>query len=489
MEMKRTNFLGALLAAYAFFLAAPAAYAGAGDYLAADWQYQSNNYINKVSVADLNGDGVNEVIASSRDGIIYDLGKKVSGHVNWQTAVGGDIKDYKIVDYHKDGKKEVLACSDKTGVPVRLLDWQGLNEGSTIDFDQRVYAIDAGDVDGDGANDVVLGAANHVVYVLRSKEMPPLWEYESKGGVQYVKADDIDSDARMDVVALSSWNVNEDKYAVAYALDDLGKPKWSYDIAGGVPPTSSEPADVADINGDGKKETIVGGFKGVTALDSAGQVMWQFPTEKQVNVVYASDPQGNGKAVIYVGATPYVYALGGGGTLLWKFPVNTTVLSLYAADIDSDGKTEVLAGAIGYIHVLREDGAPVFSWFYKDVQGISGLAGKNIEVRSVSSGDVDGDGLSEVVAGFGWAEGRGGLNYYAGLVEVFKVNREVDTPTTAAEETRMQTTTRQATTRPQATTTSSTLPEEPNQTSSTRAERETGADGNSLGLFLLVGLG
>ena len=486
--MKRIKILGGLLAVYAFFLVVSAAYAESGDYLVPDWQYQANNYINKVSVADLNGDGVNEIIASSRDGMIYDLGKKVSGHVNWQTVVGGNIKDYLIVDYNKDGKKEVLACSDKTGVSVRLLDWQGLNDGSTIDFDQRVYAIDSGDVDGDGVDNIIIGAANHNVYVLKSNEMPPLWEYDSKGPVQYVKAGDIDSDSKTEVVGVSVWSVNEENLAEVYAIDNAGKAKWTYSVVGGIQLTSNGPADVADINGDGKKEIIVGGYKGVTALDSGGRVLWQFPTEKLVNVVYASDPQNTGKAMIYVGATPYVYALNGDGTLRWKFAVNTTVLSLYAADIDSDGKIEVLVGAIKYIHVLREDATPIISWFYKDVQGTSNLAGKNLEAHSISAGDIDGDGAIEVVAGFGWTEGRAGLNEYSGLIQVFKVNKEAAATSTTAAETRAQTTTLKATTQPPATTTT-TQPQEP-QTTSTQAEQQNaGQNGNALGLILLFVLG
>lgn len=489
--MKRINILRGLLIAYAFFLVVSAAYAESNDYLVPDWQYQANNYINKVSVADLNGDGVNEIIASTRDGMIYDLGKKVSGHVNWQTSVGGNIRDYKIVDYDKNGKKEVLACSDKTGVSVRLLDWQGLNDGSTVDFDQRVYAIDAADVDGDGAVDIIIGAANHDVYALNSNEMPPLWEYDSNGSVQYVKAEDIDADSKMEVVGVSVWNVNEDNFAEVYAIDNTGKAKWTYDVDGGIPLTSNGPVDVADINGDGKKEIIIGGYKGVTALDSGGRVLWQFPTEKLVNVVYASDPQNTSKAVIYVGATPYIYALNGDGTLKWEFPVNTTVLSLYAADIDSDGRIEVIAGAIGYIHVLREDGTPIVSWFYQDVGDTSSLAGKNLEAHSVSAGDIDGDGAIEVVAGFGWTESRIGLNSYSGLVQVFKVNKEAAaTPTTAAEETRAQTTTLKATTQPPATTIETTQPQEP-QTSSTQAESQSGAgqNGNPQGMTILFVLG
>jgi len=133
-----------------------------------------------VEVADLDGDGVNEVLASSRDGIMYDLVNSVSGYVKWQTITNGNIKQFIIIDFDKDGKQDVLLGIDRLGVSVRLLNWQGLNIGSTMDFEERVYAIDAADVDGDGVNDIVLGGLNRKVSVLKSRAMPLYWEYESK---------------------------------------------------------------------------------------------------------------------------------------------------------------------------------------------------------------------------------------------------------------------------------------------------------------------
>jgi WD40 repeat protein len=486
MKMKRMEVFKGLLAVCAF-LALSAAYAQSNDYLTPDWQYKANDYITKVDITDLNGDGVAEIIASSRDGIVYDLGAKTSGYVNWQTIVGGNIKDFKILDFEKDGKKEVLAGSDKTGVPVRLLTWQGLNLGSTIDFEQRVYAIDAADVDGDGANDIIIGGADHRVYVLKSRAMPALWQYESKGAVQYVKAADIDGDSKTEVVGVSTWRMNEDDMAQVYALDNAGKLRWSYEVPEGIFSSSTGPAAVFDINGDGKKEILIGGKKGLTALDSGGSVLWNYITEKQVNVVYVPEA-GNG---IYLGATPYVYSLDGAGKLVWKYSVNTTVFSLNAVDMNSDGTDEILVGALKYIHVLSKDSTPIVSWFYNDVNAASNLAGKNFETRSITAGDINGDGVKEVVAGFGWTEGKGGQNTVTGLVQVFKVNNGAvvtRAPTTAPpEETRTRTTTQAATTKPVVTQkTTTTRPEEIESTTSTEAGAQKPASGDNTMMILAV---
>jgi len=180
MKMKMKNPASTWIILLSAFLAASFAYAQSGEFLQPVWEYRSNDYINRVEVADLDGDGVNEVLASSRDGIMYDLVNSVSGYVKWQTITNGNIKQFIIIDFDKDGKQDVLLGIDRLGVSVRLLNWQGLNIGSTMDFEERVYAIDAADVDGDGVNDIVLGGLNRKVSVLKSRAMPLYWEYESK---------------------------------------------------------------------------------------------------------------------------------------------------------------------------------------------------------------------------------------------------------------------------------------------------------------------
>lgn len=479
------------MAVCALFIAGCMACAQTSGYLEPSWEYRANDYINKVEIADLNGDGVNEILASSRDGILYDLGHKVSGHVNWQTIVGGNIRDFQILDYDKDGNTEVLVGSDKIGVSVRLLDWQGLNHGSTVDFEERVYAIDAADVDGDGVNDLVLGGLNRKVSVIKSQVLPPLWEYESLGAVQYINAGDLDGDSKTEIVAVSSWSLNEDDLAQLYVLNNAGKLLWAYDIPGGIPSTSNSPAAVADLNGDGNKEIIVGGVKGVTVLDFAGTVLWSYNTEKQVNVVYVP---GSGSQ-IFLGATPYVYSLDGAGKLIWKYPVNTTVLSINVADINSDGRIEVLVGANNYIHILSEDATPILSWFNNDMNAISSLKGKNFQTRSLTAGDVDGDGAMEIVAGFGWTEGKAAQNYNSGLVEVFNVNSgalvtTLAPSTTKVQETGGRTTTQAATTKPAATRAPTTTePGMLDDTTLTEVEEKPSGGNNTLLILGIVAVG
>jgi len=477
-----TGLLGILLAV--LFLCSINAYAQeVNGFLTTDWEYKPNTFINKIYVDDLNGDGVYEVIASSRDGVVYDLLKKKIGHTNWQYVLKGDVKALKIMDFDGDGKKEVLVGTDKMGLSVRLIDWQGGNKGgSTIEYDSAVYDLDAADIDGDGKKDIIIGAQGKSVDVLQSGEKK-LWEYATNGPVYYVHGSDIDVDGKNEVVAASRWNENEEDYAEVYAIDSKGKNKWTYGVTGGIFLAAVSPVAVYDINGDGKEEVLVGSkTHGLDVLGPDGALLWNYRTEKLVNVVYVSTDKDS--PVILLGATPYVYALDGSGALLWRYPVATTVFAINTADLDSDDSPEVLLGANQYVHVLSADGKKIYSLKYDG------------DARSIAAGDVNGDGGNEVAAGFGWAEARLDANYFFGNIAVYTVNKDY-TATVSTEQEKPQektsTTTRTKTssTNKASTTTASagTTVTVKKEETSTTTPTEEGKQNNGQTMVLIAGLG
>lgn len=408
------------------------------EYLIEDWGYTPNDFVNFVYSSDLNNNGVQEVIVGSRDGIIYNLGKKAKyGHKNWETNVGGEVKALKVVNIDDDSNKEILVGVDKVMHGVRILDYQGLDKGSTIDIiKSRVYDLYPEDIDKDGKKEIVIGSVDKKVYVLKG-QYKIMWEYTTNGPVHYVYAADLDSNGDVEIVAMSKWKEVDETKAEIYVLDKNGKLKWNYMIKDGIYLTSSKVLDVADLDNDGKEEIIVGTYKhGLDILDADGKLKWNFPTEKLVNVIYTSDLDNDGYISVLIGARPYFYVVDKDGRLEWKTPVNTTIFSIYTTDLNNDNNIEILVGATRYIHILDNNGNSIGTWSYKEeIQGLTkAYKIKDADARSIYSADVDNDQENELIVGFGWEEDRLDRNYYFGDIKVFKVNKKYMAPTTTLKE-------------------------------------------------------
>ena len=128
---------------------------------------------------------------------------------------------------------------------------------------------------------------------------------------------------------------------------------WSFHTDYAV---ESSPA-IADIDGDGKLEIIVGSDDGkVYAINNDGTLLWSFTTGDRVRSSPAiADIDGDGKLEIIVGSDDgKVYAINNDGTKLWSFTIGRWVSSSPSiADIDGDGKLEIVIGSFdGRMYVL-----------------------------------------------------------------------------------------------------------------------------------------
>lgn len=142
---------------------------------------------------------------------------------------------------------------------------------------------------------------------------------------------------------------------------------------------------LADLNGDGNKEVIIGGRDGrIYAIQSNGRLLWQFDSAAALNTV-APNPGTSG-----VAAAPAV------------------------ADLDRDGTPEVIV-ALGKVVTVGENGGmlvlnrqgvlmpgwPRLSLDHIDSAGLDGDGYADGFWASPALGDLDGDGDLEIVNG-GW---------------------------------------------------------------------------------------
>jgi uncharacterized repeat protein (TIGR01451 family) len=147
---------------------------------------------------------------------------------------------------------------------------------------------------------------------------------------------------------------------------------------------------VANVDADTTLEIVVNGH----VLDGATRaVEWSFGFGSKLNVV---DVDGDGKAEII--ALQGWYKIFGFDAELknrtWEITVQSEIAALYVADVDNNGRPDIVYGdgQLGYIHVL--DGVTRQQrWQIQNPEH---------GVTRIAFGDVDGDGVTELLWGAGW---------------------------------------------------------------------------------------
>lgn len=317
--------------------------------------------------------------------------------------------------------------------------------------------IEATDVDGDGAIDIVVALSlTDAVHVYLNVESASKWEPISISGAGAIVALDtvtldIDGDGDRDVAAVGlsqrrdfgtspgelTWYENPGDARGVWTTHPIHGPTETSTRTGvwGAASITS-----GDLDGDGIEDLIVGARN---ANDDRGvifgnQVTWYRNQGNgafagpltidgsltDVNAVLAADVDGDGRLDVLAGADQgqqvalYHNTDGGGGEprfvkhTLWN---EGAVHGLDVADLDGDGQDELIVGAYSQtssvtIAVLERPAALSEPWPRTEIAGGFGVVAA--ESPKVQVGDFDGDGNLDIVAS---AQGGGDLRVYRGM--------------------------------------------------------------------------
>ena len=258
-----------------------------------------------------------------------------------------------------DGKARIRMTVDaKNAVYPLTIDpvatsasWTGESDQDTANYGFSVAT--AGDVNGDGFSDVIVGA--------------PLYDgAQLDGGAAYVYLG-----SSSGLSASASWNVQGDKNGAQYG--------------GSV-------ATVGDVNGDGYSDIVVGAH----TYDVDGDVI------------------GEGAAFVYYGGAtgPGVTANWTGGGGMDNEAYGRSVAT--AGDVNGDGFSDVVVGATGYANGQAAEGRAYV--YLGSSTGLSGTAAWTWESNSAgalfgstvgTAGDVNGDGFGDLlVAAYMYSNGE-----------------------------------------------------------------------------------
>ncbi len=345
------------------------------------------------------------------------------------------------------------------------VDWIGESNQASAWYGYSVSS--AGDVNGDGYSDIIVGAPYYdnvesnegAAFVYYGSSTGPSvasnWMMESnQTGAQYgisvSSAGDVNGDGYSDIIVGANQydNVenNEGAAFVYYgsATGPSAVPNWTGESDQAFAFYGISVSSAGDVNGDGYSDIIVGanGYSNGEANEGAAYVYygssgglsltvdWMMESnlasaQYGISVASAGDVNGDGYSDIIIGAygydngeadegAAYVYFGGSTGpsaTADWTREGNQvdahygfSVSS--AGDVNGDGYSDIIIGAYGYDNGEADEGT-AYVYFggstgpsvVPNWSGESNQAGACYGISVSSAGDVNGDGYSDIIVG------------------------------------------------------------------------------------------
>lgn len=416
----------------------------------AAWSYQpeytSGQFGRSVSSAgDVNGDGYADVIVGARDALggLY-RGKAYVFHGTatgletepaWVGLADGANSSYGYSvgtagDVNGDGYSDVIVGAYYYNGSGRAYVYHGSPSGLSLTPDwitdsspfSRGYGWSvgtAGDVNGDGYSDVIVGAPIAIdadqrgqvfVYMGSSSGLStsPAWVSQSDAssanyGLAVATAGDVNGDGYSDVIiGAPMYPVDSGVGRVfVYLGSESGlstSAAWTADSSAHSPGVGLSVGSAGDVNGDGYSDVIVGAFQ-------------------------ASDPEfQEGMAFVYHGSASGLSTTPnwtGQSDKIWAWYGESVAT---AGDVNGDGYSDIIVGASGYQTLLGGDGRAYV--YYGSPSGLSTSADWILDsdtpdallgISVASAGDVNGDGFSDVIVGASmFASGEGGAFVFHG---------------------------------------------------------------------------
>ncbi len=345
----------------------------------ADWTYESNQDsahigFSVATAGDVNGDGASDVIIGAN---LYDNGITFNaGRIFVFNSIHG-----------------ALPSTPST-----------TKNGSRADENYGWSVSTAGDVNGDGYSDIIVGAPFYfggqtdegkcVVYLGSATGIAAtaIWSEESdhiggQFGISVSTAGDMNGDGYADVIAGGNYLDNgqlDEGRALVYlgysgGLRTTAEVVYENNQAGSQ--FGYSVATAGDINGDGFSDVICGAYN------------------------YDNPSSNEGAAFVYLGSARIIggyiwYKEGTSSGQEYGYSVST------AGDVNGDGYSDVIIGAPGYQNGQNTEGAafvyhgsstglPFTPDWIAEGNGIGRYFGYSVS----SAGDVNGDGYSDVIIG------------------------------------------------------------------------------------------
>jgi LruC domain-containing protein len=350
---------------------------------------------------DLNDDGNSEIIIGNLLKNQVEVSDSLLNPLpGWPQPVEGGIKAAAaIADLDGDGVDEVLVGASDG----RLYAWHyngTLVEGWPVMLNEgfRVLATPAvGDLDGDGSQDVVVPATDGQLYafnatgVARSGWPISIGDVADQFGGQVINSSpqivDLDGNGSLEIVVGST-----DQHLYAFNAD--GSVRWAFETDDMV--LSTPAVGELDGNTSGLEIVVGSGDSYVYVLNSEATLLWKRPTGWTVrSSPILADIDGDQDLEIIIGSDDdKVWAWHHSGNLVngWPQTADADVFSSpQVGDVDGDGMPEIVVGSDGAaVYAWHGDGSVVSGWPQSTSSSVKGTP---------ALANLDTDNALEIVAG------------------------------------------------------------------------------------------
>ena len=349
--------------------------------------YPIDNQISQLRVADLDGDGLNDLIvvnnARSKINLLYNQTGKTNRTENAKPAIKREMNELPpdarfriesiasekriaslvVADLNGDGRPDIAYYGEPKELVVLYNQgtngWSAPKRWPIEDGQLSPNALCTGDLNGDGRTDLVLLAENYVYFFAQNKDHT-LNEPEKipfSGAVKSVQVVDIDGDGRSDLLLVNWEDRNPFRFRLQKEGGELGPENYF-----SFPPIRSYTADTLEENGKTQIITIaqnsgraqVSEFTRKPAEPLSGrfsqgqfQVLPLNKTDKARRGLLWADVNGDGLQDLLV-AEPesgqlsiYLQQKDGSLASAKTFPTLAGISDLAVADWNGDGKPEI----------------------------------------------------------------------------------------------------------------------------------------------------